>query len=117
MPIGATVIAHDPLVEHWDELEWPVPSAVPSPADFDAVVFAVPHLEYQQLRIADWLGGNRPVILDAFDVLSAPQRSEATRLGCVVASVGRSDAPGAVDAAGAFPADLPAALDDPRSNQ
>ena len=108
---GATVIAHDPLVEHWDELEWPVPSAVPSPKDFDAIVFAVPHLEYQQLRIADWLGEHRPVILDAFDVLSAPQRSEATELGCVVASVGRSDALAAVGAA-----DLPAAIDDPRSN-
>jgi nucleotide sugar dehydrogenase len=86
---GAQVVAHDPLVSHWDELGWDTPAALPDPHGFHAVVFAVPHAVYRELDLADWLGDARPVIVDGFDVLGAAQRDEALQLGCVVASIGR----------------------------
>jgi UDP-N-acetyl-D-glucosamine dehydrogenase len=82
-------VAHDPLVSHWDEFDWDTPEHLPDPAEFDAVIFAVPHAIYRGMNIADWLGDARPVIVDGFDVLRAEQRSEAQQLGCVVASIGR----------------------------
>jgi len=89
MAAGAQVAAHDPLVSHWDELEWDTPADLPDPDGFDAVVFAVPHAVYRGLVLADWLGDARPVIVDGFDVLRAEQRHEAQQLGCVVVSIGR----------------------------
>jgi nucleotide sugar dehydrogenase len=86
---GAEVVAHDPLVAHWDELDQDTPADLPDPHGFDAVVFAVPHAIYRGLTLADWLGDARPVIVDGFDVLRAEQRDEAQQLGCVVASIGR----------------------------
>jgi nucleotide sugar dehydrogenase len=86
---GAEVVAHDPLVAHWDELGWDTPAELPDPHGFDAVVFAVPHAIYRGLELADWLGDARPVIVDGFDVLRAEQRDEAQQLGCTVVSIGR----------------------------
>ncbi len=86
---GAEVVAHDPLLEHWEELGWDVPADVPAPDGFDAVVLAVPHAEYRALDLTSWLGASRPVIFDGFSVLSAEQRALAVSLGCTVASIGR----------------------------
>ena len=38
----------------------------PTPAGFDAVVFAVPHDEYRRIDLASWLGDARPAIFDGF---------------------------------------------------
>ncbi|HKY15798.1 MAG TPA: UDP binding domain-containing protein, partial [Microthrixaceae bacterium] len=86
---GAEVVAHDPLVDHWEEFDRPVSDEIPSPDGFDAVVFAVPHDEYLQIDLASWLGSARPAIFDGFRVLDADQRRIATGLGCRVASIGR----------------------------
>jgi nucleotide sugar dehydrogenase len=86
---GAEVVAHDPLVDHWDELDRDVPSEIPAPDAFDAVVFAVPHDEYRAIDLPSWLGSARPAIFDGFSVLSADQRRLALELGCRVASIGR----------------------------
>jgi len=88
---GAEVVAHDPLVEHWDDLDRPVQAAVPAPAGFDAVVFAVPHPEYRSLDLASWLGEARPLVYDAFNVLPLDQLGVAAVLGCAVASTGRGE--------------------------
>ena len=40
--LGATLVLHDPLLTHWDELARDTEQDVPDPADVDAVVFAVP---------------------------------------------------------------------------
>jgi nucleotide sugar dehydrogenase len=88
---GATVVCHDPLVRYWPELEIEIPAELPSPAGIDAVVFAVPHNPYRELDLDTWLGESRPVVLDAFDVLSAQQRAHLVRLGCQVASIGRGE--------------------------
>lgn len=86
---GAEVVAHDPLVSHWDELDWDTPSAVPAAEGFDAVVFAVPHDDYRRLDLPAWLGTARPVVYDGFSVLSAAQREFLTAAGCPVYSLGR----------------------------
>jgi UDP-N-acetyl-D-glucosamine dehydrogenase len=88
---GATVLCHDPLVRYWSELEMPVPADLPSPTGIDAVVFAVPHEAYRELDLEGWLGEARPVVLDAFDVLSHAQRAVLARLGCTTASIGRGE--------------------------
>ncbi|MFI5044784.1 MAG: nucleotide sugar dehydrogenase [Acidimicrobiales bacterium] len=86
---GAEVVAHDPLVAHWDELDRAVEADIPDPAGFDAVVFAVPHDEYRRIDLASWLGDARPAIFDGFAVLSADQRRLVASLGCPIASIGR----------------------------
>lgn len=86
---GAEVVAHDPLIRHWDELGWDTPAEIPAPAGFDAVVFAVPHAEYRNLDVMAWLDGSRPVIYDGFDVLGDAQRRELSAAGCQVHSIGR----------------------------
>ena len=86
---GASVVASDPLVSHWEELGVDVAVQLPSPAGFDAVVFAVPHAEYRDIDLVEWLGDARPSVLDGFNVLSAAQRATLVSLGCPLASIGR----------------------------
>ena len=88
---GATVVASDPLVEHWEDLDRPVSRELPSPDGFDAVVFAVPHAEYRALDLASWLGDARPAVMDGFSVLSREQRDAVVALGCPIASIGRGE--------------------------
>jgi nucleotide sugar dehydrogenase len=88
---GAQVTAHDPLVSFWPEMGRSLPGALPSPAGFDAVVFAVPHREYTGLDIASWLDRARPLLFDANGVLSGRQRTVARGLGCRVAAIGIGD--------------------------
>lgn len=88
---GAEIVSHDPLVAEWAELGLEVDPAIPSPAGFDAVVFAVPHPEYRQLDLRTWLGSSRPLVLDANAVLDDDQRKALGDLGCETLSVGRGD--------------------------
>jgi UDP-N-acetyl-D-mannosaminuronate dehydrogenase len=88
---GAEILVHDPLVEHWPELDIPVPKAMPSPAGLDAVVLAVPHRQYRDFDYELWLAKSRPLLLDAFDVLSREQRARLRALGCRVESTGRGN--------------------------
>lgn len=86
---GAVVVASDPLVDHWQELDRDVLRELPSPTGFDCVVFAVPHAEYRSLDLAEWLGDARPAVMDGFNVLSPAQRRTVASLGCAIASIGR----------------------------
>lgn len=86
---GAQVAVHDPLVSYWRERDLQVPAAMPSPAGMDAVVLTVAHQQYRTFDYATWLGENRPLFLDTFNVLSSGQRRELRALGCHVESVGR----------------------------
>ena len=90
---GAEVEAYDPLVRHWDELDYDTPATLPGSDGFDAVVFAVPHDEFRTLDLPDWFGDHRPTVLDAFGVLGPDQRAAALAHGCVVAATGRGDTP------------------------
>ena len=88
---GAAVDVHDPLVDWIEDIERPVMDDLPQPCAYDAAVFAVAHGAYRQLRPAEWLGGARPLILDANFVLSPEQIAQLQRTGCKVKVVGRGD--------------------------
>jgi UDP-N-acetyl-D-glucosamine dehydrogenase len=85
---GARIVAHDPLVQRWAELDIELDATLPPAQGLDAVVFAVPHREYRELDIAAWLAGARPLVLDANDVLSGAQRDAARSAGCRVEAIG-----------------------------
>lgn len=86
---GAVVVAHDPLLSRWDELDLELLRALPSPVGFDAVVLAVPHREYLELDLVAWLGAARPAVLDGFGMSTRATRDALRALGCEVASIGR----------------------------
>ena len=86
---GAYVSVHDPLCDYWPEQAVAVPSEIPPAAQFDAVVLAVPHIDYKKFDYRNWLKGHSLLFLDAFNVLSAEQRNELRAAGCRVESIGR----------------------------
>jgi len=114
--LGAEMRVHDPYVDHWYELENQdtYPSAKSSWKRFfrnqeqlsemkigqnlkeslngvEAVIFAVPHEEYNDLSpddIVEWAGGPIAVI-DAFGMLSDEKIRRYFELGCEVKALGR----------------------------
>lgn len=86
---GADVVCHDPLVRLWPEMEMEIGSRLPSPANFDAVVFAVRHSAYSGLNVVEWLGNARPLIFDANRVLDEELIAKLRRHGVRVGSIGR----------------------------
>jgi nucleotide sugar dehydrogenase len=86
---GAVIDCHDPLVNIWAELDENLPSKIPSPVNYDAIVFAVNHSEYLEIDFDKWLSGAKPLVFDANCVLSPIQREKAKVAGCVVRCVGR----------------------------
>ena len=88
---GAKVIAHDPIVEKWEELNIEISPDLPSSKEFDAIVFAVGHHEYQKEDWQKWLGENKPLIFDANNVLTQEQRNIFRENGCQMSSIGRGE--------------------------
>lgn len=86
---GAVVVAHDPLVTHWPEMDLPVTAELPAADTVDAVVFAVPHRAYRDLDLRGWLRHGAPVVLDANAVLTTAQRQAVKDAGCVFAAIGQ----------------------------
>lgn len=86
---GAVVACHDPLVAHWQELDLQLEEALPSPASYDAIVFAVAHREYMQLDLSGWLNSARPSILDANCVLTKKQRDTLKDMNIPHSYIGR----------------------------
>jgi UDP-N-acetyl-D-glucosamine dehydrogenase len=85
---GATVLLHDPLVQHWVEVGRHVAQTEIDLHGVDAVVFAVPHREYGTLDLVHWFGRHRPVVLDANRVLSTLQITHLKALGIKVGVIG-----------------------------
>jgi len=88
---GANVDVHDPLVSELEGIDRPVMRDLPRPSGYDAAVFAVAHELYRKLQPQEWLGGARPLILDANSVLSPEQIALFQSAGCRVKAVGRGD--------------------------
>ena len=114
--LGAEMRVHDPYVEHWYELEsqetYPSPDSSwkrffrnqdhlseikvsnnlkESLKGVEAVIFAVPHEEYNDLSpddIVKWAGGPIAVV-DAFGMLSDENIKRYFELGCEVKALGR----------------------------
>ena len=88
---GAEVKAFDPFVTEWPEMDWQLPSQLPSPMSFDAVVFATPHRDFMELDLASWLGDSRPIVLDAINAVAKPKRDRCRLSGIRIESIGRGD--------------------------
>jgi len=87
---GAEIVCHDPLIDYWEELQTDVHNEeLPSVDSFDAVVFTVPHREYLELDLAQWLGDSAAIIIDANCVLSDEARQQIKDLNKTVISIGR----------------------------
>jgi len=114
--LGAEMRVHDPYVEHWYELEnqetYPSPESswkrffrnqdhlneikvgnnlIEALKGVEAVIFAVPHEEYDDLSpddIVEWAGGPIAVV-DAFGMLSDEKIKRYFELGCEVKALGR----------------------------
>jgi nucleotide sugar dehydrogenase len=87
---GADVSCHDPYLTYWDELEQTLLTQLPTPADYNAVIMAVPHKQYRELTLSDWAIGTE-LVLDANSVFNKEQRSLARMKGIKVESIGRGD--------------------------
>jgi UDP-N-acetyl-D-glucosamine dehydrogenase len=72
---GALVDYHDPLVDEWEEMNVNVRKDIPNALEYDAVIFAVPHREYQEINFRQWLNNGKVVVLDACNVLDEQTRS------------------------------------------
>ena len=70
---GAEVSAYDPLVEYWDEVDISMESNLPNSTEFDAIVFAVPHKEFNQLDLTELVSGNKVLLFDANNVFTKDQ--------------------------------------------
>jgi len=86
---GATVIAHDPLLNHWDELEREVHQKLPSLENIDAVVFAVQHAEYRNIDLYAWSKGNDISFLDAHNVLTQQQIYDGAKNSLKIEFIGK----------------------------
>lgn len=88
---GATIEVFDPFVEYWPEMGLKLPTKIPTPVFVDAVVFAIPHRQFQELDLIDWLGNSAPMILDTANVITAEQRKAFREINIRVESIGRAD--------------------------
>ena len=87
---GAEVVAQDPLVSDMGEGQADeVLGDLPGPHGFDAVVFAVPHSQYAELDLIDWIGTARPLVVDASRVLGIQKLRALAERGLRVWSIGR----------------------------
>lgn len=86
---GATVRCHDPLVEYWTELDIRPHQELPSPKEFDAIIFSVAHREYADIDFKSWLGSHHPLILDTGNILSETQRNNIKSQGSRLIFIGR----------------------------
>jgi nucleotide sugar dehydrogenase len=71
--IGAIITAYDPFVEYWTEMDIQLPSELPDLLQYEAIVFAVPHNEFQNLSFKDLQPDHDLLIFDANNVLSKVQ--------------------------------------------
>jgi UDP-N-acetyl-D-mannosaminuronate dehydrogenase len=83
--------AFDQFVTYWSEMECHLLDQMPEPFAFDAVVFSTPHREFIELDLFSWLGEERPVVLDAANVIAKPQREQCRAVGIKIESIGRGD--------------------------
>ena len=86
---GAEVSAYDPLVEYWDEVDISMESNLPKSTEFDAIVFAVPHKEFVNISLNDWIEQKSTLLFDANNVLTQKQVLEINKNKFNYISIGR----------------------------
>jgi nucleotide sugar dehydrogenase len=88
---GADVVAFDPYVHYWQEMDRSLPSKMPDAKSFNAIVMAIPHREFLELNLVDWLDTARPIVIDAANITSRANRDHCRLLGIRIESIGRGD--------------------------
>ena len=86
---GAKVNVYDPLVNYWEELNIKIENQLPNSADYEAVVFAVPHREFAKIPMNDWINGGDILLFDANNVLTKKQVSDIRENKLNYMSIGR----------------------------
>ena len=85
----AKIRAYDPLVKNWDEVDISMESNLPNSTEFDAIVFAVPHKEFNQLDLTEWVSDNKVLLFDANNVLTEKQVNDIKKNKLNYMSIGR----------------------------
>ena len=92
---GAELVAQDPLVTDMGEGQGDqVLAELPAPKGFDAVVFAVPHSQYAEMDLPEWLGQAKPLVVDASRVLDVEKLRDLAGRGLRLWSIGRGEISG-----------------------
>jgi UDP-N-acetyl-D-glucosamine dehydrogenase len=86
---GAEIIASDPMLDYWQEMDMKVQRNIPRLDGVDAVVFAVPHHEYLEFDLHQWLEGYSPFIFDANNVIPTKVLLELKEANYPVQAIGR----------------------------
>jgi len=86
---GAKVNVYDPLVNYWEELDIKIENQLPNSADYEAIVFAVPHREFANIPMNDWINGGDILLIDANNVLTKKQVSDIREYKLNYMSIGR----------------------------
>ena len=86
---GANISVYDPFVEYWTEMDIHLPSELPDLLQFDAIVFAVPHYEFQNLSFKDLKTNHELLIFDANNVLTREQIRNINENKIPFISIGR----------------------------
>jgi len=86
---GAIVVAYDPYLRYWPELDRQLPEYLPDADQFDAVVLAVAHREFSNIDFVEWARDSKPVLIDAANLLSKEGRVMLRAAGVRVESIGR----------------------------
>jgi len=89
--LGAKVIPHDPLIDHWDELDRTVHNEIPALDNIDIVVFAVQHSEYKNIDIQKWAKDINVILLDAHNVLTKEQTTSAKTHNIQLQFIGKGE--------------------------
>ena len=85
---GARVLVHDPIVKYWEEIGLNVAQSLPYPKHIDAIILAVPHSEYKNIDYLNWIGNQKPLFFDGFNVLSNDIKKKLKHHGCIVKAIG-----------------------------
>lgn len=87
--MGALVSCHDPYVKFWDEMKIDILSTLPPCRGFDAVLFAIPHSEYMEIDLLQWVEDYQATkILDSFMVFSSEERHRCRQQGLDINAIG-----------------------------
>lgn len=89
---GVDVTCHDPLIDHWEELDVDVLNHdLPTSDGFNVLVLTVPHREYADIDWVQWLNGKAILVMDANSVLTNEQVATLRGEGHTVISIGRGN--------------------------
>ena len=89
MDEGAKIRAYDPLIFNWAEVKLDMEPELPIPTEFDVILFTVPHREFAELDLVEWILGCSVLIFDANNVLTKKQVSGIRENKLNYMSIGR----------------------------